>query len=194
MNYRRLLFGGLGTLIVAAVVATGGRLPGPLSVAPLVALLENDYFFLAVLGGIALAVASVVLTRGDGVSEAQMPEAEETVSVPTPGDRFDDRVGRWRHVVPFAGRRTRRAVRERLREDAVETLRRTRGYGAAEAEARVREGRWTDDERAAAFLAEDADAEGEWLAATLRGDPPFAVRARRTVDEITALADGEGRR
>ncbi|WP_224449143.1 DUF7269 family protein [Haloprofundus salilacus] len=193
MNVRRLLLAGTGLVVLLAGVTGGSALPTD----GLVKLLGNDYFLMAAFAVVGLLVAVPVLVSGRSarLKQAEMPEAERPVSAPSPGEGFDEALSDWRLSIPLIGRRRRAALRDRLRRAAVETLRTTEGYDRTEAERRVDEGTWTDDETAAAFLRTES---------SLRADggnpsksPPSARSARgaarRTAEEIARIAD-EGRR
>ncbi|WP_436925499.1 DUF7269 family protein [Halosimplex amylolyticum] len=189
MNRRRLALGVPGVALVALALVGTGLVGGLVPAEAAVAVLGTDYVFVALIGGGSLAVAAAVLVDGDEVDQARMPDPESATAVPAPGDDLADRLDSWRVAVPVLGRRVRRDVRDRLREDAVTAVRRARNCDEAAARERVDSGAWTSDSRAAAFLASDRSASlGDALAATLRGETPFVAGARRTAD---AVADVE---
>lgn len=193
MNRRRLLLGVAGSLAVGAVSLASGALAGVVPVEALVALLGNDYLFVAAIAGGALLLALLLAGQNSGASQVEVPDPEGTVTVPAPGDEFAATVDSWWLAVPFVSEADRRAVRERLRAAAVGAVARTQNCSPTRAADRVREGTWTDDDCAASFLAVDESRGGEWLTALGRGQTPFAYRARRTADAIAALDDPGGR-
>lgn len=87
----------------------------------------------------------------------------------------------------------RRELRDRLREVAVETLRRTESVGEATAETAVADGDWTPDPVAAWFLGEGTD--DAPFSVRVRGvvgsESGFAFAARRTTAAIAAVERGE---
>ncbi|WP_415379366.1 hypothetical protein [Halosimplex sp. TS25] len=189
MNRRRLALGVPGVALVALALVGTGLVGGFVTAEAAVAVLGTDYFFVALIGAGSLAVAAAVLVDGDEVDQTRMPDPESVTAVPAPGDDLGDRLDGWRVAVPVLGRRVRRDVRERLREDAITAVRRARNCDETAAVERVDNGEWTSDSRAAAFLASDRRASpGDVLAAVLRGETPFSDGARRTAD---AVADVE---
>ncbi len=203
MNRRRLVLGGVGLVLVAAVVLAEGALAGLVVLDPLVAAAGNDFFFAVGLGLVVLLLAIATLGRSGSVDQTETPDVEESVSMPVPGDDLDETVDRWRLSLPLVGSATRERVRERLRAAAVETLTRSSSVGQAEAERLVATGEWTDDPVAAGFLARNGAVGGDrsggrevtgpspgWLASLGRLEPPLAIRTRRTVDAIAAVAAG----
>ncbi|WP_224334769.1 DUF7269 family protein [Haloprofundus halobius] len=193
MNVRRLLLAGVGLLVLFAGITGGDVLPTD----GLVELLGNDYLLMAVFAAVGLLVAVPVLVSGRGarLEQAEMPEAERPVSAPSPGEGFDEALSDWRLSIPVLGRRRRAALRDRLRRAAVKTLRTTEGFDRAEAERRVDEGTWTDDETAAAFLQTDSSLRADGGRPTDAGSSLGSARdaARRTAEEIARIAS-EGRR
>lgn len=153
MNRRRFVLGaaGLACLVAASRLAGGATRP----VDRLVALLGNDYFLVAAIGGVGLlvAVATAASGRPSRLVQADLPEPERPISVPSPGSELDDCLDGWRTWLPVVGRERRATLHARLRTDAVETLQRTTGCDRSTAERRVAEGDWPADPGVAAFLA-----------------------------------------
>lgn len=189
-NPRRALFGAAGLALLGAVLVAGGRVASFLPTGSLVGTLGNDYLLVAALGGGSLLAATVVAARGDTVVQSEMPDPEDGVTVPAPGDGLARTLDRRRLAVPLLARRTRRSVRDRLRESAVEAVVRVEGCTEREARERVRSGNWTDDPDAAAFLEDGGGfpSPGAYGRALAAGDPWFAYGARRTADAVAALA------
>lgn len=195
MNYRRALLGVAGVTLVSLAIAASGLVSALVPSGPLVSLLGNDYAFVALLGLAGLVVAAVVVGRGDAVDQTRMPDPESATAVLAPGDEFAATLGRWQLVVPFAGRELEGTVRDRLREAAVRTVRRTGNCDADAARDRVADGTWTEDRHAAAFLADGARPSlGARLEAALHGDAWFVYGARRTAAAVADLAESGGRR
>ncbi|RKD88130.1 DUF7269 family protein [Halopiger aswanensis] len=81
-------------------------------------------------------------------------------------------------------------VRERLADGAVRTLRAKRGLEQSAARAAVRSGTWTDDDIAAAFLADGVrQPVEERLRAAVDPGGAFDRRVRRTLTAIESIAD-----
>lgn len=81
-------------------------------------------------------------------------------------------------------------VRERLTDGAVRTLRAKRGLERSAAREAVRSGTWTDDDVAAAFLADDVRQPiEERLRAAVDPGRAFDRRLRRTLTAIESIAD-----
>lgn len=183
---RRALLATVGGLVLAAgVVLTGDGSTGLLE--PVVRALGNDYLLVATLGGVAavVAAAAVVSGRSATLEQAEVPDPELPVSVPAAGDGFDERVDDWRFRAPVVGADRREAVRRRLRRAAVGVVQRTDGCPRERARDRVESGDWTDDDAAAAFLAEaESGVVGTVFAPS---------RARRAAAAIVDRDDGTGR-
>lgn len=203
MNRRRLVLGAVGLALVAAVVLAEGALAGLVALDPLVAAAGNDFFFAVGLGLLVVLLAIATLGRSGSVDQTETPDVEESVSMPVPGDDLDETVERWWPSLPLVGSATREAVRERLQAAAVETLTRSSTVSRAEAERLVATGEWTDDPVAAGFLARDGavgggrsggrettDLSPGWFTSLARLETPLALRTRRTVDAIAAVAAG----
>lgn len=189
-NPRRALFGIAGLALLLMVLVAAGRVESAIPTGRLVRTLGNDYLLAAALGGVALLVASVVTARGDTVVQSEMPDPEEGVSVPSPGDGLAATLDRPRLAVPLLAHGARSSVRERLRESAVEALVRAENCTERAARERIRSGRWTDDPDAAAFLSDSGGLPplGAYRRAFAAGDPWFVHGARRTADAIVRLA------
>lgn len=186
MTGRRVLFGLSGAVALVLAVAGGA---GALPIRTLVAALGNDYLLVVAIGGIGLLVAIPVLASGrDGnLAQAEVPAPEEPVTVQPAGDDFDETVGSWRYRLPLAGRNRRRAVRERLRTAAVETVMRAENCSRADARRLVDSGEWTDDRAVAAYLGgSDAPnaAVGTRASTFLRGRTWHEHCARRAAAEV----------
>lgn len=163
------------TLGILAVAFPG--VAGVLPVDAMVAALGSDYVVVAAVGLLAVAFAALVLlvVAISGVDEADLPVVESVESAPHPGQAVD------RTVDGEAGRSVPETRIDRLTQAAVETLMRVEHVSRSEAERRVAEGTWTDDEVAADFLAAGDDG-------LLRTAVADEERVRRTAEEIEALA------
>lgn len=178
-------------LAAAGVAALLGALtldtPELLPVDAAVSALGNDYFLVAGVGAVALALGLAVYASGrtSNIDQTEMPAPERPTSAPTPGSGFDAGRRRWALAVPVYGASRRRRLRGRLRTAAVETVRHADNCDRATAEARVDRGEWTDDDVAAAFLAEGRRVPlGARLRSVLRGRPPVGYAARRTAEAV----------
>jgi len=195
MRWRRFALGlaGVALLGVALTMASDGPLATVVGVG--VDVLGNDYLFVAVIGVVGSLIGLLMLASGRSgkLTQTTTPSPERPPSVPTVGDDFDRTVHGLRFKLPLVGRPTRRAVRGRLRAAAVDVTVRDAGCSRDEAERRVADGTWTDDDAAAAFLATDGGpAVGGRLAALVDGETLCQRRARRAVDEIVARSRGAG--
>jgi len=191
VNPYRLVAAGLGVAMVGLVLLASAPLDALVPGEALATRFGNEYFLAVTLGVLAILVGAAALVRGGPVAQTRMPAAEESVSVPVPGDGLDETVGRWRLLLPVVGARRRRSIRSRLRAAAVESLVRSRPVTRAEATALVESGDWTDDPVAARYLASSGRG-GPWLAALARRESPVRYRVRRTVDAIVATDGAEG--
>ncbi|MDS0295931.1 DUF7269 family protein [Halogeometricum luteum] len=186
----RLLVGGVGTAGAAGalvLVALPSRTLDD-AAAALVALAGNDYVLAAGVASVALLVVVAVLAlRGaDGVNRATPPEPETVQNAAHPGAEFDRAVGDGsRNPVGRDGKRE--TVRERVREAAIRSVMYRDGVARERAAARVDAGDWTDDDAAAAFLAEsEQQSLTTRLLAPFSG-PGFQRGAERAADEVCRL-------
>ncbi|MHB9286824.1 hypothetical protein ACKVMT_07260 [Halobacteriales archaeon Cl-PHB] len=187
MNRWRLLFGGVGLALVGAVVLADGALASLVALDPVVAALGNDYFLAVALGLLVVVGAILVLSRSGSVDQRAMPDVEESVSMPAPGEDVDETVtSRW-VALPVVGTSRREAVQDRLRDAAVAALTRSGSLPESDARQLVATGEWTDDAVAAGFLASDRRGPG-WADALANAETPVAMGARRSVDAIAAVA------
>lgn len=176
MTVRRLplAVGVLAMLAGLVLVVSGGpaRSPGPRTLP----------FAVAVLVGGAIAVISVLARSAEGPTTEPLPDPGTTANARIPGERVDERLAgvSWREG------ETRAELADRIERTAVATLGQTEGWTPAQARERLRDGTWTDDERAAALLSdgEDPPSVGDHVRALATGETPFQRRADRAVAEL----------
>lgn len=184
---------GLAVFALALTVLLGSEFGSDLAAAAVEAA-GNDYVVLAAFGAFALLLVVLVAASRTlfGQDQAEPPDPEEVRSAPHPGDDFD------RVVDDGLGLRTRlfgdggEAVRERLRDHAVETVLRDESDVTSREAARERvlDGTWTDDDAAAAFLAGPAGPSPSLesrVAGAVRGETWFQYGTRRAADEVCRL-------
>lgn len=128
--------------------------------------------------------------RNADAGDAETADVERAVELPTPGGDFDRRLDRLTTILYRTNERQR--LREEVADVAVETLQRRLGLTEGEARAALREGTWTDDPFAAAFLSGQAPDVGRatLIREFVRSGTAFQHRARRAVDELYRLAAG----
>lgn len=178
----------LGTALLASVlVVTGTNLP----VDVLVSALGNDYFVLALLGGVAVVGAASVQVRRriGGIDQATPPDTEDVHIVPTLGSDLDDYL-----AAPLGvGESEPPGTRTRLFRLAVTVVMREDGCPRVEAERRVENGTWTTDPCAATYLARGeagSVSSSQRLRAALRGDSATQHGVRRAATEIVHRDSG----
>lgn len=197
MKRRRLLLGTLGVVVLGVGVTVAGDGPLAATIDGVVAALGSDYRLLAAIAAVGVIAAAAMLFSGrtGNLKQRSMPDPEGSVSAPTPGDGFDERVSGLRFALPLVGRSHRQRVRDRLRTAAIEAVRYSDQCSHAVAERRVATGAWTDDPAAVAFLARGSSGSLTAHATALAdGETLEHRRARRAVDEITTLARTGGTR
>ena len=188
----RALLAGVGVAALAGALTLDAAAFLPVDAA--VSALGNDYYLVAAVGAASflLALGAYASGRTANIDQTEMPAPERPTSAPAAGAGFDADRRRWALVVPVYGTDRRRRLRERLRTAAVETVRHADNCDRATATERVDAGEWTDDDVAAAFLAEGRRVPlGARLQSVLRGRPPVGYPARRTAE---AVVEREGER
>lgn len=197
MNVRRAALGLVGLATVGGFVLTGGTVSGLVPVGNAVDLLGNDYLVVAVVGAVGLVLAASLLVSGrpGNVDETTTPDPERAVSLPVPGDDFDDAMSSRLALLPLVGGTDRATLRARLRSTVVYWLMRSENCTRTEAERRVEAGEWTDERDAALFLAADAgrrERTGAMLRSWVRLRPWLQVGARRTAAALVAASEEVG--
>jgi hypothetical protein len=181
---------GVAALVAALTLDAGSVLP----VDAALSLLGNDYYLVAAVGGVALALAlaAFVSGRASNIDQTDLPAPERPTTAPAAGSEFDSQRRRWRLAVPVYGADGRRRLRARLRTAAVETVQRADACDRSTAEDRVDRGEWTDDAVAAAYLATDRRVPASVrLRSLLTGAPPAGYPARRTAEAVVDREAGE---
>ncbi|MFB6191793.1 MAG: DUF58 domain-containing protein, partial [Haloarculaceae archaeon] len=159
--------------------------------APVTVPLPGGDFVVPVVGALALIEALRVVRarwRADPV-EAAMPAPERPVATPSPGAAFEEVLAGFREDGRVYYRQSR--IREGLRTAAVAVLVEYGGVDEAAARERLATGEWTDDARAAAFLAGEGvpvPSLRDRVVDRVRAESSFGRGVRRTVDAIAAAA------
>lgn len=147
---------------------------------------DFSYTFVTLVGALAVVQGlryALGRRKADRVS-VDLGDPERRYVVDVPGDDLDARIrrsgGRTR-----GAKRARERIRTRLQEVAAAELVATRDYTPTEADAAIRDGTWTDDAAAAAFLSETLTMPlRESLRARLAGQSPFRFGLSRVVAEL----------
>lgn len=182
MNARRVL------LTVGIAVTGLGLLMA--MVPQLAAAYPTREGFVLLVALVALGGGLVTMSRRRNAEfeRVETGDPETLIKLPAPGDearRSFDRASALKLTD------TRDKVEERLRNAAVDVIRRRYDCSPAEAREMLQRGDWTDDEHAAAFLSDDVNPPRVPPQKWVRVDSPFTFRARRTVDAIIDLAGME---
>ncbi|MFH5798106.1 hypothetical protein [Haladaptatus sp. CMAA 1911] len=171
------------------ILAVGGGLamvfaPDLASLFPLRDLFVKFVGLLAFVQGLRVVQAR----RHTDVEGAGTGDPETNVTLPVPGQEFDDRL-RTVHSGPRRRRfRSRKAVRERLEEALVEAIVQREGCSDDGARTRIETGEWTDDPEAAAFVAGHPSPRRswrQWFRQSFGSETAFQYRARKTADAVT---------
>ncbi|WP_123620143.1 hypothetical protein [Halorubrum sp. CSM-61] len=184
-----LLLAGVAALGAGLLVAFAPETEGLLRIDAAIEALGSDYVVLAVLGLLAVGLASLLAAaqRVRGVSEATPPAVEGVLTATHPGASFDgDGGGQLRRFLSAGSENDRR---RRLREAAVRATMRAEGRSRTDAARRVDEGTWTSDPVAAPYLSSSEG--GVSGALSVRSHTLDADPAGRTVDAILAKAADE---
>lgn len=168
---------GAGTVVAGFVVVFERGLAG---------LFDFSYTFVTLVGTLAV-VQGFRYALGRRKAEratVDLGEPERRYVVAVPGDDLDDRIRRSAGRTRGA-KRARDRIRTRLRDVTRAELVATRDYTPEEADAAIRDGTWTDDAAAAAFLSETlAMPLRESLRARLAGQSSFRYGISRTIAEL----------
>lgn len=191
MNRRFVVAGvGFGLAIAAAAFLLQPGLAGRLD--PLLTTVGNTYLLLVGVAAIATLQALREFFRGasTGVQYGHAPDVESFAPAPTPGTELDEAVHELSHARGVRQTRDRDRIQERLRQDAIETLATTGAYSRVDAAAAVRDGSWTTDRFAAAFVGgEDAPRPRihQRVIARYARTPRLQRQVERTIDAIEAV-------
>lgn len=187
MTRRRLVLGG-AVLAGAAGVALTLATPGPSS--PSGAVLPVVLEAGALLAGLWRARQWL----GHDTDVYAPGDREDRTPSAVPGTEFDRRLDRVPAVQTSGRNSLQAAIRDGLRETALDVLTRFQGYERSEAEAALDSGTWTGD-RYAAELFTSSDGTGdsvrESIAGSVTGRGPFHRRAARAASEVERLSRGE---
>jgi len=174
---RTLAVVGAGTVLAGFVVLFERGLAG---------FLDFNYTFVTLVGVLALVqgLRYAGERRSAERTSVDLGEPERRYVVGVPGEDLDDRIRRSVERTR-GGHRARERVRGRLRDVVTAELVATREYTPGEADDAVRDGTWTDDAAAAAFLSETLSMPvRETLRARLAGQSSFRFGLRRTIAEL----------
>ena len=164
-----------------------------LVVPELTTLLPTDNTVVFAVGLVLLlgAVREVQRRRRTPAGYAETDDRELTVELPTPGDDLDRRLDGVTLARSDAVKRQR--IRDEIEAVAVATVQRREGCSETVAERRLREGTWTEDPFAAAFFTPYPPqvSRRKRLQEVFSSTPQFTHRARRAVEAVGRLADGE---
>lgn len=179
-------------LLAAAVVAGGAGLalavatPGDASGASLPPVVAGT----ALLAGLWRARQWL----GHEPDDHRPGDREERTPGAAPGGEFDRRLGRVPAVQTTGRNSLQAALRDALRETAVDVLTHFQGYERSAAEDALDAGTWTGD-RFAAELFTSSDGTGdsvrESISGSVTGYGPFHRRAIRAAGEIERLTRGD---
>lgn len=179
-----LAVGALATLASGAI-ATGVAPPLPSAAAQLT-------FVLAAVAGAGVAALGALDRTATGPTSAPLPGPDGEGDAPVPGDDVDRRLERG-----LTDRADREAVSERMESVGARVLARRDGCSADAARERLAAGTWTNDERAARFLADERQSLGvdERLKSLLTGESALERDAARAVAALVdRVDDSDGRR
>ncbi|AGN01933.1 hypothetical protein L593_09940 [Salinarchaeum sp. Harcht-Bsk1] len=143
---------------------------------------------LVVVLGLALGGLGAVRRARERPAATSLADTRDRTAVDAPGDAFDRTLA---SISARVDEEERAPVRDRLAATAVQVVADAEDCSRETARRRIDRGTWTDDRAAVAFFAdsvEHAPSLRERVRRVLAGEPTFAVRARRVIDE---LADRE---
>ncbi|WP_136717405.1 DUF7269 family protein [Halorientalis salina] len=146
-------------------------------------------FALAGVAVVALAAGTLTGLERSVTSTAsgQLPTPDGRTGVRVPGEGFDRQLG----DLSVGSGDDLDALRDRLEAVALAVLAEHHDCSRAAARDRLERGDWTDDPRASAFFADDPAPLTERFRTVVTGEPTATRRARRVVDELTALGEDE---
>lgn len=181
------LLAGVSLFVGGLVVLFDGG--APLSIEPLVDIFGDDYLLVGAIGSLALVGGVFLLgLRARTGFEQATPPAPTVATRPAPGVEIDRVIEDGLDLSAHFSRTERSAIKGRLREAAIDTVMRTEGCSSATASERIADGRWTDDEAVATFLAEDGSVTVLDRLRDVVGSG-FRRRTRRTVEAIVDRDD-----
>lgn len=174
-----LAVGALATLAGGAVAA--GVVP------PLPSATAQLAFVLAAVVGAVVAVLGALDRTATGPTSDPLPGPDGEGDAPVPGDEVDRRLANG-----LTDPADREAVTGRIESVAVRVLARRDGRSADAARERLAAGTWTDDDRAARFLAADrpSPGTGERLRSLLTGESALERDATRAVAALVERTGG----
>lgn len=176
---RLLALLGAGTVVTGFVVLFERGLAG---------LFDFSYTFVTLVGVLAIVQGfryALERRRTERLT-VDLGEPERRYVVDVPGDDLDDRIRRSAGRTRGANR-ARERIRTRLQDVVRGELVATRDYTPAAADEAIRDGTWTDDAAAAAFLSERlAMPLREIVRARLAGQSSFRFGLSRTIAELEA--------
>lgn len=200
----RKVLAGLGVFVAVAAFAMviDPGLAAELSLTDRILLLVG-----AIIGLQTLRVARGRTGTEIEIAETGDPETEQDLVVP--GEDFDETVGELKSIShgAAAGRsrrtshrdhvlRNRDAVRERLEDAAVATIKNKWGVPEARAREALEDGSWTDDPHAAAFFTGELEGVGlrERVYNAVDADARFQRRAKHAAEAIADLSEADADR
>lgn len=144
-------------------------------------------FVLAALVAAGIAALGALDRTATGPTSEPLPGPDGEGGAPVPGDEVDRRLASG-----LTDPADREAVTERVESVAVRVLARRDGRSADATRERLATGAWTDDDRAARFLAEERRAPdaGERLTSLLTGESALERDAAHAVAALVDRVDG----
>lgn len=146
-------------------------------------------FVLAVVAGGVVAALGLLVRSAEGPETEPLPDPSEGANARVPGAAVDRTLAgvSWRESTERA------ALADRVERVAVATLTAETGCSPATAREQIADGSWTDDDRAAALLADGRSSPGldDHLLALVTGETPFQRDAARAVAALRRVAGDE---
>ncbi|WP_458206632.1 DUF7269 family protein [Haladaptatus sp. NG-SE-30] len=182
-------------LTVVGILAVGWGLA--VVFAPeLAAMVTTGAIFVKLLGVLAFVQGLRVVQgrRRRDIVGAETGDPETNLTLPTPGDDFDERLRVVHSGTRTARFQSRKTLRELLERSVVEAIVEREGCSEDDARARLETGDWTDDPYAAAFLGGPTAPRRswrEWIRHSLSGETRFQRRVRRTAGAVVRYVEDD---